>query len=67
MKLKYDKESDSLVVIFKQTEIEESEEIRAGIIADFDKEGSVVSIEVLNASKKVESLNEITYNFGLVS
>jgi uncharacterized protein YuzE len=67
MKLKYDKESDSLIVIFKQSEIDESEEIRSGVIADFDKDGSIVSIEVLNASKKIESLNEITYNFGLVS
>ncbi|MBI5216288.1 MAG: DUF2283 domain-containing protein [Ignavibacteriae bacterium] len=33
--------------------IDDSDEIRPGVIADFDKEGSLVSIEILNASKKV--------------
>ena len=61
MKLKYDKETDGLVIYLRNSEIEESEEVRPGVIADFDESGSLVSLEVLNASRKVESLNEIVY------
>lgn len=67
MKIKYDKETDSLVVNFTDKEIEDSEEIRPGVIADFAEDGSLVGIEVLNASRKIEVLGEITYNFGNVS
>ena len=62
MKLKYDKETDTLLIILSEYKIDETEEIRTGVIADFDKSGSLVSIEILNASKKVESLNEVMYN-----
>ena len=67
MKIKYDKETDSLVVSLTDKEIEDSEEIRPGVIADFAGDGSLVGIEVLNASRKIEALDEITYNFGKVS
>ena len=59
MNFKYDKETDSLVIIFRHTEIEDTEEIRPGVIADFDEEDSLVSLEILNASKKVESVDRI--------
>ena len=32
MTFKYDKETDSLVIIFRHTEIEDTEEIRPGVI-----------------------------------
>jgi uncharacterized protein YuzE len=62
MKFEYDKETDSLVIIFRNAEIDDTEEIRSGVIADFDEDGSLVSIEILNASKKIEALNEIVYD-----
>jgi uncharacterized protein YuzE len=61
MNFKYDKETDSLLIIFRHTEIEDTEEIRPGIIVDFDEEGLLVSLEILNASKKVESPERIKY------
>lgn len=61
MNFKYDKETDSLVIIFRHAEIEETEEIRPGVIADFDKEGLLVSLEILNASKKVEAPDRVRY------
>jgi uncharacterized protein YuzE len=61
MNIKYNKETDSLVIIFRHTEIEDTEEIRPGVIADFDEEGLLVSLEILNASKKVESPDRIKY------
>lgn len=61
MNLKYDKATDSLVIIFRPTEIEDSEEIKPGVIADFDEEELLVSLEILNAPKKVESPERIKY------
>ena len=62
MKIHYDKETDSLTISFLSERIDDSEEIRPRVIADFDKDGSLVSIEILNASRKVQSLNEVAYN-----
>ena len=62
MKLNYDKETDTLLIILSEKQIDETEEIRTGVIADFDKSGSLVSLEILNASKKVESLDKVMYN-----
>lgn len=59
MNFKYDKETDSLIIIFRPTEIEDTEEIRPGVIADFDEQGLLVSLEILNASQKVESPDRI--------
>jgi len=62
MKIRYDRETDTLLIILSELKIDETEEIRTGVIADFDERGSLVSLEILNASKKVESLNEVMYN-----
>lgn len=62
MKLKYDKQTDTLLITLRELDIEETEEIRTGILADFDKTGSLVSLEILNASQKVASLDEVVFN-----
>ena len=59
MKLTCDKESDTLLLVLTKNEIEETEEIRPGILADIDKAGSLVSLEILNASRKVDTLKEL--------
>jgi len=61
MNFKYDKETDSLLITFRHTGIVDTEEIRPGVIVDFDKEGAIVSLEILNASKKVEFPDRIKY------
>lgn len=47
----YDPEADATYVRFSESVILESEEVFPGIILDFDKEGRVVAMEVLSASK----------------
>jgi len=44
---------DTMTVIFKETSVEESDEAKTGIIIDYDKQGDVVSIEILDAKKRV--------------
>jgi uncharacterized protein YuzE len=55
MKISYDPEVDVLRVLFNARPIEESDEERPGLILDYDSDGNVVGIELLNASERVEN------------
>jgi uncharacterized protein YuzE len=58
MKVTYDPEVDVLRIIFRNAPIEESDEDKPGVILDYDAEGNVVGLEVLNASRRVENPRE---------
>ena len=51
MKVIYDRETDTLSLILSDTAIAESDELRDGVIVDYDADGRVVSLEVLGASR----------------
>lgn len=57
MKINYDKEVDVLRIILSEREIVESDEAKDGVILDFDAEGNVVGVEILNASEHAELPN----------
>jgi uncharacterized protein YuzE len=51
MKLEYDPLADALYVRLNDQPIIESEQIKPGIVLDYDEAGNVVGIEVLSTSK----------------
>ncbi|MBN8937888.1 MAG: DUF2283 domain-containing protein [Rhizobiales bacterium] len=51
MKTHYDAEADALYVRFTDTKVSESEEVRPGIVFDFDEDGRLVAVEILDASE----------------
>ncbi|MEK9162630.1 MAG: DUF2283 domain-containing protein [Chloroflexota bacterium] len=53
MKVSIDKEDDALYFELDDAEIIESEEVHPGIIMDFDANGKVVGIEILDISTRV--------------
>ena len=59
MKIEYDQETDTLVISFSEAKIEESDEIRPGIIADFGYYDNIIRLEILNASNIVEKNKEV--------
>src|SRR5881296_914527 len=61
MKVTYDPEVDVLRILFRDVPIEESDEDKPGVILDYDKEGNVVGLEVLNASQRVENPRAVDY------
>ncbi len=61
MKIVYDPEVDVLRITFSNAPIEESDEEKPGIILDFDKSGNVVSMEVLDASQRMENPRAVEY------
>jgi uncharacterized protein YuzE len=50
MRLKVDRENDALYFRLDESSIVESEEVQPGVVLDFNSEGKVVGIEILNLS-----------------
>jgi uncharacterized protein YuzE len=51
MKTQYDPESDALYVRFADAAVVDSDEVRPGVVFDFDAEGRIVALEILEASE----------------
>lgn len=61
MKVTYDAEVDVLRIVLRDVPVEESDEDKPGVIIDYDKDGNIVGIEVLNASQRVENPRGMDY------
>ncbi|MEQ1628596.1 MAG: DUF2283 domain-containing protein [Nitrospira sp.] len=62
MKVSYDKTSDTLSMILKDnTPVAESDEDKPGVILDYDAAGNLVSIEILDASKRVTEARKVEF------
>ena len=62
MKVSYDPKSDTLSLVFKDNAaVVESDEDKPGIILDYDKEGNLVSLEILDASKRVTEARKVDF------
>lgn len=53
MRLKVDPASDALYFRLDESPIIESEEVQPGVVLDFNAEGQVVGVEILNLSSRV--------------
>ena len=61
MKIHYDKSIDALSIRFNEKRYIESDEIRDGVIFDYDDNSNIIGIELLNASKIVGSKDKINF------
>lgn len=62
MKIAYDREVDALSITFRETTVT-TEHLAEGIAADYDSEGRLAGIEILDASKRFggpEALDQVT-------
>ena len=61
VKVTYDPEVDVMQILFSSAPIEESDEDKPGIVLDYDKDGNIVGLEILDASKQVENPRSVEY------
>jgi uncharacterized protein YuzE len=66
MKVNYDASTDTLTVIFREVPVAQSDEEKRGIILHYDDAGDIVSIEVLDASRRVEEPGRVTMTLEAV-
>ncbi|MDQ3745394.1 MAG: DUF2283 domain-containing protein [Acidobacteriota bacterium] len=61
MKVIYDSSVDVLRILLSNTPVEESDEDKPGVILDYDKDGNIVGLEILDASKRMENPRSLEY------
>jgi uncharacterized protein YuzE len=61
VKVTYDPEVDILRILLSDAPIEESDEDKPGVILDYDKDGNVVGLEILEASKRMTNPRSVDY------
>jgi uncharacterized protein YuzE len=53
MKVSFDEKSDAIYIRFDESKIIESEEVKPGVILDFNDENDVVGIEILRVKDRI--------------
>lgn len=62
MKVTYDLRSDTLAVMLRpDVPVAESDESRPGVILDYDAEGNLISLEILDASLRVTEADKVEF------
>ena len=62
MKVSYDERTDTLSVILKaNAPVTESDEDKPGVILDYDEHGDLVSLEILDASRRVSDAKTVEF------
>ena len=63
MRMQYDEKTDALYLRLDDSKVVDSEEVKPGIVLDFNADKQVVGIEVLNLKRRVPraDLKELKY------
>jgi uncharacterized protein YuzE len=61
MNVSYDSETDTLVIVLREAAIAESDEEKPGFILDYDEDGGLVAVEVLDASTRVADPRRVVF------
>ena len=64
MKLVYDRDVDILTVILNEMPVEESDEVKEGIILDYDVHGNLVAMEILDASRLIAQPTSVEFQLA---
>ncbi len=66
MRVRVDQQADAVYVNLTDRTIKDSEEVADGIVVDYDDEGRIVGVEILDASKRTEDPTALTqFNLDL--
>ena len=59
MKIEYDPKADAIYIRLKVGKVAESDEVRPGVVFDFDADGKVLGIEMLDVSLRTDNPREL--------
>lgn len=61
MKISYGREVDILRIVFAETLVDESDETKPRVILDYDSNGKIIGMEILDASKCTEGTHKVEF------
>ena len=61
MKVIYDTKVDIVRIELREGPVAESDEHNPGVILDYDADGNVIGLEILDASKRIENPRAVEY------
>lgn len=65
MKVSYDAKVDVLSVVLREgAAVAESDEDKPGVILDYDVDGNLVSLEILDASRRVTETRRVDFDLA---
>jgi uncharacterized protein YuzE len=61
MRVQYDPSADAMYIRLADGEVADSDEVREGVVLDYDASGRVLGIEVLNLSQRADNPREMAF------
>lgn len=61
MKITYDKSADAMYIRLSDNDVSITEQNSPGVIIDFDVEGNIVGIEIIELSKRTDNPEKLIY------
>ena len=67
MNANYDPVTDTLTITLKSGTVAESDEEKNGVVLDYNDEGQLLGLEILDASKHIPDVTSFQFNVGKMS
>jgi len=65
MKVRYDRKTDTLSLVLRDNvKVFESDEDKPGVILDYDENGNLISLEILDASRRVTDARKVDFQLA---
>ena len=61
MRVEYDPSADAMYIRLAEGTVADSDEVREGVVLDYDAGGKVLGIELLNVSKRADNPREMAF------
>lgn len=61
MKIEYDPKADAMYIRLADGQVADSDEVRPGVVFDFDADGKVLGIEMLDLSQHTSNPREMSF------